>query len=87
MPIHGGTMTIGTSAIQVDGNFNGWSHIHIRNDDSTKTLYIGGSDVTVANGLPIDKMTTIEFDIPPGDSFFLITDSGICSVSWLRIDH
>lgn len=87
MPIHGGSMTVGTTPIQVDGNFNGWSHIHIRNNDTTKTLYIGNSNVTFGNGLQLDKLTTIDFDIPPGDSFHMVTDTGTCSVSWLRIDH
>lgn len=87
MPIHGGTFSVGTTAVQVDGNFNGWSHIHIRNNDTTKTLFIGNSNVTFGNGMLLDKLSVIDFDIPPGDSFFMVTDSGTCSVSWLRVDH
>ena len=59
----------------------------IRNNDTTKTLFIGNSNVTTANGLGIDKLATIDFDLPPGASFNMITDTGTCSVSWLRIDH
>ena len=85
MAITSGSQTVGTTALQIDGLSQYQAHIHIRNNDTTKTLYAGGSDVTTANGLPIDKLTTIEFDLPPGEAAFMIsTDTGH-SVSWLRI--
>jgi hypothetical protein len=87
MPIHGGTISVGTTPVQVDGNAIGWAHMHIRNNDTTKTLYIGNGSVTFGNGMLLDKLSTIDFDVPPGDSFSMVTDSGTCSVSWLRIDH
>ena len=87
MPVYSGTLTVGTTPIQVDGNFNQWSHIHIRNNDQTKSLYIGNGNVTITNGLPLDKLATIDFDLPPNDSFHMVTDSGTVSVSYLRIDH
>lgn len=87
MPITSGTLTVGTTPVQIDGNFQGWSHIHIRNNDSTKTLYIGNGTVTIANGMPLDKLATIDFDLPPNQSFCMVTDAGTVSVSWLRIDH
>lgn len=87
MAITTGNITVGTTAVQIDGNFVGWSHIHIRNNDTTKTLFIGNGTVTIANGLPLDKLATIEFDLPPNTSLSMITDAGTCSVSWLRIDH
>lgn len=85
MAVTSGSQTVGTAALQIDGNSQFQAHMKIRNNDSTKTLYIGGPDVTTANGLPIDKLTTLEFDIPPGEAMFMIsTDTGH-SVSWLRI--
>jgi hypothetical protein len=85
--VSSGTIAVGTTAVQLDGNSNGWSHVHIRNNDSTKTLFIGNGNVTFGNGLSVDKMATIDFDVPPGVAFHMVTDSGTCSVSWLRIDH
>ena len=87
MAISSGTLTVGLTAIQVDGNSVHPAHIHIRNNDITKTLYIGNSNVTFGNGMQLDKLATIDFDIPPGDSFHMVTDAGTCSVSYLRIDH
>lgn len=85
--ISSGTQTVGLVRSQIDGNSTHWTHLQIRNNDSTKTLFIGNADVTTANGLPIDKLTTLDFDIPPGESIYMVSDSGDHSVSWLRIVH
>ena len=85
MPIHGGSTNVSTTAVQVDGNSAGWTHIHLRNNDNTKTLYLGNSDVSAANGLMINGLETVDFDIPPGDFFCMITSSGTASVSWLKV--
>lgn len=85
MAVTSGSQTVGTAAVQIDGNAIYQSHIHIRNNDSTKTLYIGGENVTTANGLPVDKLTTMHFELPPGEAMFMISSDTGHSVSWLRI--
>ncbi len=87
MAISSGTQVIGTTRSQIDGNSVHWVTLHIRNNEDTKTLYVGNNDVTVGNGLPIDKLSTQHFEIPPGESLSMISDSGTHSVSWLRIEH
>lgn len=81
-----GTQIVGTTRSQVDGISTNWTHIHIRNNESTKTLFIGNADVTIANGLPVPKETTMEFDLPPTATMYMVSDSGSHSVSWLRIE-
>lgn len=83
--ISSGTQIVGTTASQIDGNSVHWTKIKIRNNEDTKTLYIGNSDVSVANGLAIDKLTTMEFDLPPNDVLHMVSSSGDHSVSWLKI--
>lgn len=83
--ITSGTQTVGTTAVAIDGVAASPSHIHIRNNDSTKTLYIGNSNVTTANGLPVDKQATIEFDLPAGEQLHMISSDTGHSVSWLRL--
>lgn len=85
--ISSGTQTIGTTPSQIDGNSVHWVTITIRNNEDTKTLYIGNSDVTTANGLPLDKLSTQTFTIPPSATLHMVSDSGTHSVSWLRIEH
>ena len=86
MAITSGTQIIGTTATQVDGSSVNWCHIHIKNNESTKTLYIGNSDVSVANGLGVDASATIEFDVPPNQHLFMVSSTGDHSVSWLKIE-
>lgn len=85
MRISSGTLLVGTTSVQIDGNAVQPSHIHIRNNENTKTLFVGNSDVTIANGLPISALTTIDFDLPPSEAIHMVSDSGTHSVSWLRI--
>lgn len=85
MPISSGSLVVGTTAVQIDGNSVQPSYIYIRNNDDTKKLYVGNSDITIGNGLPVDKLATMEFDLPPGDALHMVAESGTVNVSWLRI--
>ena len=85
MAITSGSQTVGLTAVAIDGIAASPCHIHIRNNDTTKTLYIGGSNVTTSNGLPLDKLTTIDFDVPAGSQLYMISSDTGHSVSWLRI--
>ena len=85
MRVSSGATTVGTTPVQVDGNSVQPCVLKIRNNESTKTLYAGNSNVTIANGYPIDKSSSIEVKLPPGESIFMVSESGSHSVSWLRI--
>lgn len=87
MAISSGTQIVGTTRSQIDGNSVNWVSLTIRNNESTKTLFLGNNNVTISNGLPIPKETTQTFQIPPGESISMISDSGEHSISWLRIEH
>lgn len=78
---------MGNTRAQIDGNSVNWVTITIRNNDTTKTLFLGNSTVTVANGLPVDKLSTQTFEVPPGESLYMVSESGDHSVSWLRIER
>lgn len=85
MRVTSGSLIIGTTPTQVDGNSVQPCVIKVRNNDSTKTLFIGNSSVTVESGLPIDKLATLEFKLPPGESLYMVSSETGHSVSWLRI--
>jgi hypothetical protein len=86
MAISSGTQTVGTTAVQIDGASIHWCHIHIRNNESTKTLFIGNSNVTSGNGLLVDGGATVDFDVPPNQHLYMVSSSGSHTVSWLRIE-
>jgi hypothetical protein len=83
--ITSGTQSVGTTAVAIDGVAASPSKIKIRNNDSTKTLYIGGPTVTTANGLPVDKLTTLDFDLPAGEQLWMVSTENGHTVSWLRL--
>lgn len=83
--ITSGAQVIGTTAQAIDGVTASPCVIYIRNNDSTKTLYIGNSVVTTSNGLPIDKLSTQSFNLPAGEQLHMISSDAGHNVSWLRI--
>lgn len=85
MAITSGSQVVGTTAVAIDGIAASPCHIHIRNNDSTKTLYLGNSNVTTSNGLAIDKLTTIDFDLPAGAQLYMVSSDTGHNISWLRI--
>jgi hypothetical protein len=85
LPIESGRITVGTAAVQVDGLGVSPVRIYIHNVESTKTLFIGNGTVSTANGFVIDKSSVQDFLIFPGQSLFMVSESGSHSVSYLRI--
>jgi hypothetical protein len=85
MSITSGRTTVGITPVQVDGNSVNPFVLYIHNESSTKTLYLGNGTVTVANGFGIDKSSVQQFTLFPGQSLFMVSESGDHIVSWLRI--
>lgn len=84
MPITSGQTTVGTVSTQIDGSDDNPSFLRIHNNDNTKTLYVGGSDVTISNGLAVLKQEAFDIILHPGATIYAVTDSGTHVVSWLR---
>jgi len=83
--ISSGQLTVGTATpVQIDGNSVHSMYLTIHNNDNTKALYLGGSDVTVANGLRLLKEQTLQFTLFPGESLWAISDGGDHAMSYLR---
>jgi len=55
----------------------------IWNDDASITVYVGGSDVSTANGMPILAQTYLSMDLMAGDEVYMIAASGTPSVRFL----
>jgi hypothetical protein len=84
MAISSGQQTIGTTAVLVDGISPNPSRLHIHNMDNTKVLYLGNGSVTIANGLGLQKLESIELILNPGESLYAVSDGGSHLISWLR---
>lgn len=56
----------------------------IHNDDNTDAVYIGGSAVTTANGLVLQKEQTIQFTLAPLEQLYAISTKAGHTISYLR---
>ena len=79
-----GHVTVGTTAVQIDGtSVSNWK-IHIHNMDNTNAIYIGGPDVTVANGLVLQKLESLELECYPSETIFVVSTKAGHQISFLR---
>lgn len=78
---------VGTAAIQVASPDDNpqlvivHDHDHTSNDD----VFLGGPDVTIANGLHLPKTETIQITIDAGDSLYAVANGGSVGVHVLQV--
>lgn len=84
MAITTGQMTVGTVASQIDGTSVSNFKLHIHNLDNTDTLYIGGPNVTINNGLGIQKLESIYLECYPLDAVWVVSQKSGHLISYLK---
>ena len=88
MAFYSGQTTIGTAATVVDGVLIGGSggnpyKMHIKNNDNTDAVYIGGSAVTISTGYRLDKLEALDLVVSPTDLLYAISGKAGHIISWL----
>jgi len=61
--------------------------IAVRNYSGTITIFVGGSDVTAANGYPVLPYEGLPFDMGQGAALFAITVSGTADTRIMEINN
>jgi hypothetical protein len=84
MPITSGRMTVGTVATIIDGTFNSNFRLIVHNNDNTDAVFIGGVDVTPANGLVVKKEESIQLEMNPLDSVYAVSAKAGHTISYLK---
>lgn len=87
MSVSTGQVVVGITRIQIDGNDINPVTLLIHNLDSTKDLFIGGSDVTTANGYVINKGEELAINLPASASIYMVSSGNDHNVSWMRVSH
>jgi hypothetical protein len=83
--ISSGHATVGTATpVKIDGSSVNSTYLTVHNNDNTKVLFLGGSDVSTTNGLRLLKEETLQFTLNPGEELFAVSASGDHVISWLR---
>lgn len=86
--VHTTATTVGTTlkAIPDYGVLDNRRSMIIYNNSSTVTVYLGGSDVTASNGIPLDpKSFSPAFDSGPRQVWYGITSSGTAELRCVEI--
>jgi hypothetical protein len=83
--ISSGQSTVGTATpVKLDGSSVNATYLTVHNNDNTKVMYLGDSNVSTTTGLKLLKEETLQFTLNPGEGLFAISASGNHVISWLR---
>ena len=88
MAFYSGVTAVGTVATVVDGvliNAAGGNpyRMHIKNNDNTDAVYIGGSEVTISTGYRLDKLEALDLVVSPTDLLYAVSGKLGHNISWL----
>lgn len=82
MPISNSAITVGTAATVISGPFISSKMVYAQDgqyDDQTQ-VWVGGADVTPANGVKLSKINVSVFQLNGDDSLYAIGDDDASSV-------
>lgn len=82
--ITSGQVTIGTAPTLVDGTSTSDFRLTIHNMNNNHNIYLGGSDVTIANGLQLLKLETIQFQMSPSSELYAVADKLNLKLGFLK---
>lgn len=86
MAVTSGQIIIGTTPVQIDGVSTNFHNLIIQNDSNTNKLLVGGSNVTVSNGMKLIASQTVQLQLKPLDALWIVSETEGHPVSWLRWD-
>ena len=58
--------------------------MHIHNNDNTDAVYIGGSNVTINNGLKLNKEDSLELTLHQANLIYAVSGKEGHQISWIR---
>ena len=84
MAITTGHTSVGLIATIVDGTSNSDFRLTVHNADNTARVYVGGPNVTINNGLGIEKLTTMQFDMYASQEMYAVSDKTGHIIHWMK---
>ena len=82
--ISNGQTAVGTVATAIDGVWTNPSLLTIHNNDNSDAVYIGGTAVTVNNGLQLLKLESYQFQLQPLEQIYCVSAKNGHTISWMR---
>ena len=84
MAITTGHTSVGLTATIIDGTSNSDFRLTVHNADNTAKVYVGGPNVTITNGLGIEKLTTMQFDMYASQELYAVSDKTGHIIHWMK---
>lgn len=75
-------VTVGLTAVRILTAENTTRHVYFH-DDSSHPVYLGGSDVTTANGLEVNKNASLCIVVPANEELYAVSDNADQNISIL----
>jgi hypothetical protein len=73
MPITNGSIAVGTAATLITHSGVNPGQLHVSNLDNTDTIFVGGATVAVNTGHALQKSSSEDFVMYPGQSMYAIS--------------
>jgi len=78
-------VTVGTSITQVSGQFLAGKIVYLQSGTGGAATYVGGSDVSAANGILLSETNNSVFQTNADDILFCISDTAGAIVKVLEV--
>jgi hypothetical protein len=82
--ISSGQVTVGTTATLVDGTSTSDFRLTIHNMNNDDGIFIGGPNVTIANGMQLLKLETLQLDMSPMTELYAVADKANLKLGFLK---
>ena len=76
MSVYHDNITLGTAAVEIVPAWSTPQYVMLHNmtKSSNEYIFVGGSAVSTANSIHIDPGENLNFQLPPGDSLYALSD-------------
>lgn len=75
MPVTSSGVTVGTAITEVSGPYISSKLVYLQSGTDGAATYVGGSDVSAANGVLLSATNTTVFQTNADDSLYAISDT------------
>jgi hypothetical protein len=84
MAITSGQVTVGLTATLVDGTSTSDFRLTIHNMNNDDGIFIGGPGVTIANGMQLLKLETLQLDMSPMSELYAVANKANLKLGFLK---
>jgi hypothetical protein len=84
MAISSGQITVLQTPTLIDGTHNSDFKLTIHNMNNDDGIFIGGPNVTIANGMQLLKLETLQLEMAPSSQLYAIANKDNLRIGYLK---